>query len=76
LSSFVLEAVVRLATWMPFGRAVTEAGWLLGVTLSETTVRRLTEAAGRSFVAVQTAQVDRLEREAPPAPAGPPVQAL
>jgi hypothetical protein len=76
LSSLVLEAVVRLATWMPFGRAVREVGWFLGVSLSETTVRRLTEAAGRSFEAVQTAQVEALEREAPPAPQGPPVQAL
>jgi hypothetical protein len=76
LSSFVLEAVVRLATWMPFGRAVQEAGWLLGVTLSETSVRRLTEAAGHSYEAVQTAQVAVLERETPPAPQGPPVQAL
>ncbi len=76
LSSFVLEAVVRLATWMPFGRAVQEASWFLGVTLSETSVRRLTEAAGRSYDGVQTAQVAALEREAPPAPQGPPVQAL
>jgi hypothetical protein len=76
LSSLVLEAVVRLATWMPFGRAVQEASWFLGVTLSETTARRLTHAAGRSYEGVQTAQVAALEREAPPAPQGPPVQAL
>ena len=76
LSSLVLEAVVRLATWMPFGRAVREAGWFLGVTLSETSVRRLTEAAGHSYEAVQTAQVAALEREVPVAPQGPPVQAL
>lgn len=75
LSSFVLEAVVRLATWMPFGRAVAEVAWFTGVTLSETSVRRLTEAAGRSYEGVQTAAVAALEQEAPPAPQGPPVQA-
>lgn len=76
LSSYVLEAVVRLASWMPFGRAVQEAAWFTGVTTSETSVRRLTEAAGRAYEAGQTAQVAALEREAPTAPQGPPVQAL
>jgi hypothetical protein len=76
LSSFVLESVVRLATWMPFGRAVTEAAWFTGIPLSETTVRRLTEAVGRSYAAVQTRQAAVLEREGPIAPQGPPVQAL
>jgi hypothetical protein len=75
LSSCVLEAVVRLATWMPFGRAEQEAGWLLGVSLRETRVRRLTEAAGPSSEGVQTAQVAALAQQAPPAPAGPPVPA-
>jgi hypothetical protein len=74
LSSYVLESVVRLATWMPFGRAV--AAWYTGMTLSETSVRRLTEAAGRRYEAVQTAQVAVLEQTAPAAPQGPPVQAL
>lgn len=76
LSSYVLEAVVRLASWMPFGRAVTEAAWFTGVRVSETSVRRLTEAAGRTYEAEQTAQVAVLERETPAAPQGPPVQAL
>jgi hypothetical protein len=76
LSSFVLESVVRLASWMPFGRAVQEAAWFTGVTTSETSVRRLTEAAGRAYEAGQTAQVAVLERGMPQAPQGPPVQAL
>jgi hypothetical protein len=76
LSSAVLEAVVRLATWMPFGRAVTEVAWFTGVRVSETSVRRLTEAAGRTYEAEQTAQVAVLERETPAAPQGPSVQAL
>ena len=76
LSSYVLEVVVRLASWMPFGRAVQEAAWFTGVTTSETSVRRLTEAAGRTYEAVQRAQAAVLEQGAPPAPRGPPVQAL
>jgi len=76
LSSFVLEAVVRLATWMPFGRAVAEVAWFTGVRVSETTVRRLTEGAGATYAAEQTAETTVLERETPPAPAGPAVQAL
>jgi hypothetical protein len=75
-SSCVVESVVRLATWMPFGRAVTEAAWFTGVTLSETSVRRLTEAAGRCYEAGQTTQAATLERETPLAPQGPPVQGL
>jgi hypothetical protein len=76
LSSFVHEAVLRLATWMPFGRAVAEVAWFTGVTVSETTVRRLTEGAGRTYAAEQTAEAAVLERETPPAPPGPAVQAL
>jgi hypothetical protein len=76
LSSVVLEAVVRLATWMPFGRAVTEVAWFTGVRVSETSVRRLSEAVGRTYEAEHTAQVAALERETPAAPQGPPVQAL
>ena len=76
LSSFVLEAVVRLATWMPFGRAVQEVAWFTGTRVSETTARRLTEAAGATYAAGQTAEAAALERETPPAPPGPAVQAL
>lgn len=76
LSSYLLEAVGRLATWMPFGRAVAEVAWFTGTTLSASSVRRLSEAAGRSYEAVQTAQVVALERDTPPAPAGPAVQAF
>jgi hypothetical protein len=75
-SPFLVEAVVRLATWMPFGRAVAEVAWFTGTPVSATTVRRLTEGAGATYVAGQTAEAAALEREAPPAPPGPAVQAL
>ena len=70
------QAVVRLGAWMPFARAAGELEYLLGVNLSEPRVRRLTEQAGAAMVAVQQAEVARLEREAPAAPAGPPLQLL
>jgi hypothetical protein len=76
LSPFLLESVVRLASWMPFARAVAEVAWCTGTTVSATTVRRRTEAAGGTYEAVQTEQVATLEREAPAAAPGPAVQVL
>jgi hypothetical protein len=46
------------------------------VTVSRETARRLTEGAGAALVAWETAEVERLERDGPPGPAGPPVQQL
>ena len=65
------EGMTRLSTWMPFGRAVKEVGYFLHTRVTEATVRRQTEAAGAAYVAVQTHEVERLERETPPAPEGP-----
>jgi hypothetical protein len=70
------QAVVRLGTWLPFERAAEELEYLLGVRLSEPRVRRLTEKAGAAMVAVQEAEVECLEREAPLAPTGPALQLL
>lgn len=70
------QAVVRMGAWMPFARAAGELEYLLGVDLSEPRVRRLTEQAGAALVAVQAAEVERLERAAPIAPAGPELQLL
>src|SRR5271165_4013114 len=57
----VYEDIRRLATWMPFGQAVKEAGHYLHITLSEATVRRQSEAAGAAYVAIQTRAVEQLE---------------
>jgi len=70
------QCVVRMGSWMPFGRAAKELEYLLGVRLSEARVRRLTEKAGAAMVAVQEAEVERLEHEAPVAPAGPLLQLM
>src|SRR5207302_3071284 len=64
--------------WAPNCRsqAVAEVAFFSGVELEETTVRRHTQAAGAAYVAEQTAELERLERERPPAPDGPAVQYL
>jgi hypothetical protein len=67
------QSVTRLGTWLTFRQAAAELEYLLGVRLSETTVRRTTERAGAAYLEVQDQAVERLEREAPAAPAGPAV---
>lgn len=64
------EALVRLGTRMPFRSVVQELACLKHVTTTEATVRRQTEAAGAAYVALQTAQVERMERTLPAAPQG------
>jgi len=76
LSATLAEGVARLGTKMPFEQATVELGFFWGVELDETTVRRHTQAAGAAYVAEQAADVERLERERPAAPAGPTVQYL
>lgn len=56
---------------MPFERAVESVADLLHVQIGEPTVRRRTERCGAVYVAVQEEEVQRIEQELPPAPAGP-----
>ena len=72
----VCEGMTRLGTWMPFKRAVKEMKYFWQVTVTEPTVRRTTEGAGAAYVAVQTAEVEQLERTLPPPPPGPAVQLM
>jgi hypothetical protein len=76
LSPRLQESLARLGTWMPFPAAAREFGWFTGVAVSEATARRRTEAAGAAAAALHDAEVERLERERPPAEAGPRVQQL
>src|SRR5512139_1294466 len=62
--------MARLSGWMPFGAAAKMTAALLGVAVSEPTVRRVGEAVGAAYVALQSEQTAKLERDAPPAPAG------
>jgi len=70
LSPGVQQTVVRFGAWMPFGVAADMIAYALKVSVSDGTVRRQSEAAGAAYVAVQTAAVERLERESPVAPTG------
>jgi hypothetical protein len=75
LSPRLQESLVRLGAWIPsFARAAEALAWFGGVAVGAETVRRQTEAAGAALVALETAEVDRLEREAPAPAAGPRVQ--
>jgi hypothetical protein len=67
---------VRLGAWVPFPQATRLPAHFTHTTISEPTVRRKTEQAGAAYVAVQTAAVEALEREAPAPPAGPPLLQL
>jgi hypothetical protein len=70
------EDLVRLGAWMPFGRAAQELQHFRGVAVSRPTVERLTEAAGAAYVALQTAEVARIEQVLPVPPPGPAKQFL
>jgi hypothetical protein len=70
------EGLVRLGTWVPFAPAARLLTYFTGVAVSASTAQRQTEAAGAAYVAVQTAEVERLGRELPGPPPGPPVQQL
>src|SRR4051794_25595384 len=76
LSATLAQGVARLGTKMPFEQAAAELAFFWNVDLDETTVRRYTQAAGAAYVAEQAADLERLERERPPAPDGPAVQYL
>jgi len=72
----LVESIVRLGAWMPFGAVTQGIAYFCKVTLSEPTARRKTEEAGQAYVAVQTAQVEAIAREEGAAPVGPPLQQL
>jgi hypothetical protein len=76
LTPSLQEAVVRLGARMPFGGVVAELTFLKHVTTTEATVRRHAETAGAAYVALQTAEVERVERTLPAVPAGAPRQLL
>jgi hypothetical protein len=63
--------LVRLGAELPFARAAFWLEELTGVALSPATVRRQTEAVGATAVALEEAEVARLERETPAAPCRP-----
>lgn len=68
--------VTQLGSWIPFGKVETILVNLLGVHISEPTIRRCTEGHGDAYEAVQTAAVAVIERDLPEPPSGPAKQLL
>ena len=63
------ECLVRMAGWMPFGKAAVLFEDFMGIHVSKSMSQRYSEVAGAAYVGLQTEEVDRLVREAPIAPA-------
>jgi hypothetical protein len=70
------ESLVRLGTWLPCAQAAEMLAFFTAVTVSVAAMRRTTEGASAAYEAVQTAAVDAIEAQLPPAPAGPRRQLL
>jgi hypothetical protein len=61
---------------MPFGRAAKELKYFTSVEVSESTARRVAEAAGSDYVAVQNEEVEQILERAPESPPGPDLQLI
>lgn len=66
----------QLGSWIPFAKVGPILQDLLGVAVSEATLRRCTERQGWVYEAAQTAAVTRIEKELPDPPQGPHKQLL
>ena len=76
LTPSLQQDLVRLGTWVPFSKAAQELEYFRKTDVSRPTAERITEAAGAAYEALQSAEVERIERELPRAPAGPRQQLL
>jgi len=76
LSPHLLEGLVRVSSRLPFAQAVEELAFFWQAQVSDETARRVTERAGAAYVAVQTAERERIRRELPEPPKGPALQQL
>lgn len=74
LSPRLVEGLARCGVKVPFAQAAEDLRFFWGVWVSADTARRQTEAVGAAYVAVQDAELARLEREWPEPPQGPPLQ--
>jgi hypothetical protein len=64
------ECLVRLAAWMPFGKAAEILEDFMGVHVSPIVSQKYTENAGAAYVQLQAEAVERLEKEMDPAEKG------
>jgi hypothetical protein len=70
LTPLMHENLVRLGAWVPFGRDKEFMEEMLGVKVGKSRSVRYTEAAGAAYVEMETEEAERIEKEAPKAPAG------
>ncbi len=68
--------MVRLSAWMPYESARELLEEVLGVRVSKATARRATLHTGQAALALWEAEGERLQQEAPQAPAGAEKQAM
>lgn len=65
LSPYPHEIMVRLGAWMPFRQVTSMISDVLRVKVSKSQGERCTEAAGAAYVSIQTAEAEKIERDAP-----------
>lgn len=70
LTPSLQEDLTRLGTWIPFEKAAAELAYFRGTEVARASAQRVTEASGAAYVVWQEAEVERIERELPPASAG------
>ncbi|MGB8346551.1 MAG: ISKra4 family transposase [Ktedonobacteraceae bacterium] len=70
------EILVRLSAWMPYEPARELLEEILGVRVSKASAWRVTLATGEAALAVDEAEVERLQQESPQAPVGADKQAM
>jgi hypothetical protein len=71
LTPLLQDHLAHLGAWMPFAHAAQLLGRFTQVSVSESSARRLTEAVGIAYEAVQLAEVERIERDWPEVEHGP-----
>ena len=64
------ECLVRLASWMPFQKAVEMLEDFMGIRVSRIVSQRYAEEAGAAYEQMQKEEAERLEKEAPRAKPG------
>lgn len=64
------ECLVRLGGWVPFKKAAEMLEDFMGIRVSQIVSQKYTEEAGAAYEDLQTEEVERLEKEMPPAEQG------
>jgi hypothetical protein len=72
LTPLLQDHLAHLGAWMPFAKASALLARFTQTRVSQSTAQRQTEAVGMAYEAVQHAEVERIERDWPVVPPGPP----